>query len=299
MSSRASAIRRAAVDLTAPEPTSAASAALLRGFSLEIAPRDAKAIAAAGDRLERGTAVYLPWVPGETHRRTVAAARSLRERGLNPVPHIGARHLAGFTQLADFLARLSGEAEVRHALIIGGDRDRPVGTFHASLQLLETGLFAKYGVTRLGFAAYPEGHPKIAPEVIDQSLRAKLARVQADGIDAYLVSQFCFEAEPIVALLRRLRGAGVRAPLRVGLAGPASLTTLAKRALRCGVGNSLRALASRGAAIARLLTEADPGSVLAALAPVLAREPALAVEGIHVFAFGGLARTVDWTRGVA
>lgn len=287
------------MDLTATELPATAQAALLRGFSIEIAPRDAKAIAAAADRLARGTSVYLPWIPGETHHRTVAAARSLRERGLAPVPHVGARHLASFTQLADFLARLAGEAEVRQALVIGGDCDRPVGTFQSSLQLLETGLFAKYGFTRLGFAAYPEGNPKIAPDVLDEALRAKLSRAQDQGLEAYLVSQFCFEAAPILALLRRLRSAGIRAPLRIGLAGPASLTTLMKYALRCGVGNSVRALALRGASIARLLTEADPGPVVAALAPTLAGEPDLTVEGLHFFAFGGLTRTVDWARGAA
>jgi methylenetetrahydrofolate reductase (NADPH) len=185
---------------------------------------------------------------------------------------------------------------VRQALIIGGDRDRPVGTFEASLQLLDTGLFAKYGFTRLGFAAYPEGNPKIAPDIVDQALRAKLARARADGIDSYLVSQFCFEAEPILDLLRRLRAAGIDAPLRVGLAGPASLTTLMKFALRCGVGNSVRALALRGASIARLLTEADPGPVVDGLAA--AADLGLGIDGIHIFAFGGVVRAADWVRGV-
>jgi methylenetetrahydrofolate reductase (NADPH) len=290
--------------MAAPHPVATldpAPVGLLRGFSIEIPPRDRRGIAAAADHLAAGTDVYLPWVPGETYHRAVAAAQTLRRAGLNPVPHVAARHLASFTQLADFLARLAGEAAARQALVIGGDRDRPVGPFESSLQLLETGLFARHGVVRLGFAAYPEGNPKVARAALDRALDAKLARVRADGIDAYLVSQFCFEAEPILALLRRLRGAGIAAPLRVGLAGPASLTTLMKFALRCGVGNSVRALALRGASIARLLTEADPGPVIDGLAPAIANEPGpnspgLGVEGIHFFAFGGLTRTVDWVR---
>jgi methylenetetrahydrofolate reductase (NADPH) len=283
--------------MDAPGPAAALAsgpAALLRGFSIEVAPRDARGIAAAAEHLAPGSDVYLPWIAGETHHRTVAAARTLRDAGLSPVPHVAARHLASFTQLADFLARLSGEADVRQALVIGGDRDRPVGTFESSLQLLETGLFARYGFTRLGFACYPEGNPKIAPDVVDQALRAKLARARADGIDSYLVSQFCFEAAPILDLLRRLRAAGIAAPLRVGLAGPASLTTLMKFALRCGVGNSVRALALRGASIARLLTEADPGPVVEGLAA----DPRLGIDGIHIFAFGGVGRAADWVRGL-
>jgi methylenetetrahydrofolate reductase (NADPH) len=45
-----------------------------------------------------------------------------------------------------------------------------------------------------------------------------------------LVSQFAFDAAPFVALARRLRAAGIAAPLRVGVAGPAARTTLIKYA---------------------------------------------------------------------
>lgn len=299
MSSRASAIETVPVAATGTATDiEREAAALLRGYSIEVAPRDAHGLAAAAEHLAPGSDVYLPWIQGQTHHCTVAAAQALRRTGLNPVPHVAARHLASFTQLADFLARLAGEAGVRQALVIGGDRDRPVGTFESALQLLETGLFARHGFARLGFACYPEGHPRVATESLDQALRAKLARAAADGLDAYLVSQFCFEAAPLLALLGRLRGEGIAAPLRVGLAGPASLTTLMKFALRCGVGNSVRALSLRGASIARLLTEADPGPVLRDIAPEAASE-SLGIEGVHFFAFGGVARTAAWAGELA
>ncbi len=268
----------------------------LKDFSIEITPGDTRALNAAADTLDPGTSVYLTAISGATYHDTVAAAVRLRAHGFEPVPHVAARYLAGFTQLTDYLARLNGEAGVTRALVIAGDSNKAAGPFDSSLQLLETGLFAKHHFKRLGFAAYPEEHPKIPQSVLDAALRAKIARARRDGLESYAITQFCFEAAPILALCRRLRAAGVDVPVRVGLAGPASLTTLMKFALRCGVGNSVRALALHGPSIARLLTEADPGAIIERVAEERAAEPALGIDGLHFFVFGGLKRTAAWAR---
>jgi methylenetetrahydrofolate reductase (NADPH) len=272
--------------------------ALLRDWSMELSARDTKALDATADHLPAGASLYLNWIPGDTHHRTVAAAVKLRAAGINPVPHIGARHLTGFTQLQDFLARLAGEANVQRVLTIGGDRDRPAGPFESALQLLETDLFQKYGVTRVGIAGYPEGNPRIAPDVLDDALTAKIARARRSGLQPYIVTQFCFEAAPILNWIRALRGRGIDVPVRIGLAGPASITTLMKYALRCGVGNSVRALGLRGTAIARLLAESTPERVIADIAAAGGQDE-LGIDGLHLFNFGGFARTADWTRAQA
>ena len=98
------------------------------------------------------------------------------------------------------------------------------------------------------------------PRLLEQALLAKLELVRAAGLDAWLVTQFCFEAAPILRLLERLRALGLREPLRVGLAGPADRRTLWKYALHCGIGNSIRALGTRVDAVANLL--ARPGAPL-------------------------------------
>jgi methylenetetrahydrofolate reductase (NADPH) len=269
---------------------------LLRGFSLEVSARDGRAIDTAADLLPPGTEIYLNWIPGDTHHRTIAAAAKLRAAGLTPVPHVAARFLAGFTQLADFLARLSGEAGVRQALAIGGDRDKPVGSFESSEQALATGLFARHGFQRIGLAGYPEGNPKISPNVVAAALTSKLDLVRTQGMTPYIATQFCFEARPILAWLQALRAGGIDTPVRVGLAGPASITTLMKYGLRCGVGNSVRALALRGPAIAHLLNETGPDAIIRELATAAALEPTLGIAGIHLFSFGGLARTAEWAQ---
>jgi methylenetetrahydrofolate reductase (NADPH) len=69
-----------------------------------------------------------------------------------------------------------------------------------------------------------------------------------------------------------------------------------KYGLRCGVGNSVRALALRGPAIAHLLNETGPDTIIRELATASVEEPSLGIAGIHLFSFGGLQRTAEWAR---
>ena len=47
-------------------------------------------------------------------------------------------------------------------------------------------------------------------------------------------------------------------------------------------------------AFARVLTEAGPAALIAALAAGETAETA--IDGLHVFTFGGVVRTADWRR---
>jgi methylenetetrahydrofolate reductase (NADPH) len=270
---------------------------LVRDATLELSARDRANEAACRDFIAPGKPVYINFAPGDSPAGTVEAARQLKRAGFHPVPHIAARHLTGKAQLDDFLARLHAEAGVDEALVIAGDRVQPAGPFHSSLQLIESGAFEKHGITRIGIAGYPEGHPKISPRALDDALRLKIARAHLAGLAPTIVTQFVFDAQPILDWLRRIRGDGIAAPLRVGLAGPASIGTLTKYALRCGIGNSLRMLMGRQAAFARLLTETGPEPMIVALAR--ADDDALGIAGLHFFNFGGIVRTGTWMRAIA
>ena len=87
------------------------------------------------------------------------------------------------------------------------------------------------------------------------------------------------------------------APVRIGLAGPAGIATLAKFAVRCGIGNSLKALVAQQTSIARLVKESGPEAVIAELAQTLG--PADGVTGLHFFTFGGSRRTAAWLGALA
>src|SRR5271157_465896 len=112
---------------------------ILRGYSVEVSPQNEKVVDSAIERLERGTEVYLTWIPGEDFFRAVAPAAKLRRAGLFPVPHIGARHLESTQHLDDLLGHFSGEAGVDRVLLVGGERDKPLGPYDATLQVMQSG----------------------------------------------------------------------------------------------------------------------------------------------------------------
>jgi methylenetetrahydrofolate reductase (NADPH) len=276
----------------------AAAGRLLTGYSIEITGAD-KAVAEVCEAdLPAWTEVFIAFVPGESPARVIDAARKVARRGLTPVPHLVARAMTGVDMLDDLLARFAGEAGVRSALVIAGDRPKADGPYHASVELVATGLFEKHGFEKLSFALHPEGHPKVADAVIRDAVSVKLAEVRARGIEPRLVSQFALHAEPVIERVRILPAEAPGAPVRIGVAGPTSRKTLWKYALYCGIGNSLKALSSHGETFGHLMLSADPEALVAEVAEGLAAlpEPRPAIEGLHIFTFGGVAKSVEWAN---
>lgn len=273
-----------------------ALASLLGDYSTEVLPRDRASIEAAPDLLERGAEVFIAAVPGDGADRMAAAAARLRDLGLTPVPHVVARNLAGLADLDRLLGRLRDEAGVDRALVLGGDRDHPAGVLHSSQQLIESGLFARRGVRKLFVACYPEGHPQIPDDVLEDARAAKLRVAAGQGLAVTLVSQFCFEARPIVALARRMRARGIQVPYRVGVAGPGERATLIRYGLMCGVGASLRALKQRQGMARSLLSGETPEAILSEVAAAARQDPSLNISGVHFFTFGAHARAAEWAE---
>lgn len=270
-------------------------AKLVEGSSIETVSRGAAVDEACHAQLPPGTQVFITFLPSDTLAARVNAAVQLRRAGLEPVPHLAARRFADVAQLDGFLARIVGEAGVERFLVIAGDVDRPVGAFASSLDLIETGLFERHGIRHLGIAGYAERHPRIPDAVLDEALRAKLARVRERGIAPFIVTQFCFEAGPIAAWLARHRDTIGDTPVRIGLAGPANPATLMRYAARCGVGNSIRA-AWRDSYWARILIRTGPEQVIRDIARNGDIMPQ--IGGLHFFTFGGIQKACAWISAV-
>ena len=137
-----------------------------------------------------------------------------------------------------------------------------MGPFRASLDLLATGVVERHGIGHVAFGGYPEGHPAIDAHALDAALQAKVALARQRGLGVSLVTQFGFEAEPILRWIAAQRARGIDCPVHVGVAGPATVATLAKFAIRCGIGASLRALARGHTAFARIMAEAGPDRLI-------------------------------------
>ncbi len=283
--------------MTETATTSTSIGGALRGYSIEVNPSEPKVVDAAVARLDPGTEVFLTWIPGANPMELIGPAAKLRRAGLVPVPHVGARHLESTTQLEQLAARLVGDAGVDRVLIIGGDRATPAGPYDCSLAVMQTEIFQKSGIVRMAIAGFPEGNPNISEIALNEALSSKVMFARSVGLELSIVTQFCFEPEPIVEWLRQIRARGIDLQIRVGLAGPAGLVTLARYAVRCGIGNSLRVLTEKPS-FAKLLVDKGPepiirGVVSAAEAGNATNMP-FDIAGLHFFVFGGFNRTVDW-----
>jgi methylenetetrahydrofolate reductase (NADPH) len=240
--------------------------------------------------------VYVAWVPSASWRNLVDVAVGVRRGGANPVPHVAARRLASLADAKAYLSALRDEAAVYRILLIAGETEAREGGFESSIRLLESGLLQSYGIRSVGIAGYPEGHPTISTAELEAALDQKIAYAKANGVDLYIVTQFGFDGRAVVDWLARQRARGVTLPVRVGVAGPASVRTLLKYAVRCGVGASIKALSKRATVLTRLMEHEGPDDVLCNLAP---RAEALGVAGLHLFPFGGFMRSVEWLKKVS
>lgn len=117
-------------------------------------------------------------------------------------------------------------------------------------------------------------------------------------METALLTQFFFEAPPFIEWAGQLRAAGVSARLVAGLAGPASIATLFRYAVRCGVGPSIRALGARPTSLLKLIGDHGPERVMRALASKRISQPGL-LDGVHLFGFGGFLRTCEWLQRVS
>ncbi|MCI0431874.1 MAG: methylenetetrahydrofolate reductase [Rhodospirillales bacterium] len=273
--------------------------ALASGFSIETTPATAAKVESFKALLPPGTRVNVTFLPGTDYRETVACAARLRGEGMVPVPHIAARSIPDLSALEPYLSRLKSEASVDQVLVIGGGVSKPAGRFDSSLRLLETGLFEKYGIRRIGIAGHPEGTPDIPPAEVEKALHQKAAYAKASGAELYLVTQFCFEAQPVIRWIEWLRRIGIHLPVWIGVPGPATIKTLLRYAQECGIGPSMRVVTRQARNVAKLLTVQTPDALLADLAEFQAADPERQLRRLHLYPFGGFAKTCAWFSSVA
>ncbi len=270
--------------------------AFVKGFSIEVMPRTAEKVDSFRDILPKGTRVYIAHIEGTPIGDMVATARRLNGEGYPVMPHFPARIIPDRATLADWIARYQGEADVKQALLLGGGVNSPAGDFDASMQLIETGLFDSFD--RLHVAGHPEGNRDIDKDggdaIIMQALKWKQAFSERSDAKMAIATQFCFEADPVIAWVNRLAAEGITLPVHIGIAGPAKLQTLIKFAIACGVGPSLRVLQKRAMDVTKLLLPYEPTDVVAALAAHKAAHPGFGIESVHFFPLGGIKTNAAW-----
>ncbi|MDJ0820896.1 MAG: methylenetetrahydrofolate reductase [Paracoccaceae bacterium] len=272
--------------------------AFLQDYSIEVMPRTAEKVEDFRALLPEGTRVYIAHIEGTPIDDMVATAARLARDGFRVMPHFPARIIKDAATLGDWIARYQGEADVNQALLLAGGVEKPLGDFHCSMQLLETGLFDKAGFKRLHVAGHPEGNRDIDPDGstknVDDALRWKQKFSETTDAQMALATQFAFDADPIIKWADDLRAAGITLPVHIGIAGPAKLQTLIKFAIACGVGPSLKVLQKRAMDVSKLLLPYEPTDVLAKLAAHKAAHPDFNIEQVHFFPLGGIKTNAQW-----
>ncbi|MFC3285085.1 hypothetical protein [Litchfieldella rifensis] len=266
---------------------------LCHGWSLEVTPKTAAYLETIESPPAAGTQVYITHLPGQPYANVIATAAWLKAHGYDPIPHLVARAVPDRQTLTDWLDRLTREAGADAVLLIAGSLATQLGPYADTLALLDDVSLAEHGIRRLAIAGHPEGHPHADEETLDQALVAKLAHAEREELEAWLVTQFLFDAEPLLDWWQRLRHQGIEVPVRVGLPGPANLATLWKYALSCGIGASVAALQHQGSRMFQLARPRPPVDQVLALASHADRHLRL-----HFYPFGGIDKTLAWCQAL-
>lgn len=174
-------------------------------YTLETTAKDVKQIEASRSQIPPQTPINLAFLGNENHAQRIDAAGIIRKCGFEPVPIISVRRLESRQDFDHLLHGLNESAKPSKLILVGGDPSKPAGPFRDSLDLLKSGIVEQHPIHHIGIVAYPEEHPKIETNTLWQSLKWKLAFLQAAGFSVEITTQFGFDACAIVRWIERLR----------------------------------------------------------------------------------------------
>tara|TARA_B100000579_G_C22718510_1_gene798201 strand:+ start:114 stop:851 length:738 start_codon:yes stop_codon:yes gene_type:complete len=214
--------------------------------------------------------VYVTMLPGTDYKEVAKKAGELVRSGYNPIPHFPARSIKDENELKDYV-KICKDYGVKQALVIGGGRE-PIGKYHCSLQLLETGLFKGM---KIGIAGHPEGSPDISDLELEKAMKDKTPLAD------YIVTQWLLDPSVIADFISKQT-----LPVHVGITGPLKISSLIKFASIVGAKNSLNFLKSNTSKALDLLKPRDPNDLINSLKDV--------TSNFHIYTFGGLKETNKW-----
>ena len=214
--------------------------------------------------------VYITMLPGNDFKEVANKAKERVQSGFNPVPHFPARSIKNLDQLKDYVT-MCKDFGVKQALVIGGSAE-PIGDYHCSLQLLDTGLFQGF---KIGIAGHPEGSPDISESDLEKAMKDKLPFAD------YIVTQWLLNPDPINKFISKQK-----LPVHVGITGPLKLTSLIKFANIVGAKNSINFLKSNASKALDLLRPSDPNDLINKIKG--------STNNFHIYTFGGLKETNRW-----
>jgi len=270
-----------------------------RHTSTEISPHDEPKLESLVGVLPPGTTIYVAHTPKAQMFDVIRVAAKVQSLGFRASPHCVARRIPSEEMLREGLKR-ARDAGIEQVLLVAGDLTPPAGPFTSTLELLDTGAITDAGITHVGVAGHPEGHPAVDNETLWKALASKQAYAQRTGVKVHIATQFSFNPAAVAEWDRQLQANGINLPVHIGIAGPTPLAKLLKFAAMCGIGASLGSLWKNMGNMTKLATGmamAPDEMLLAVVANGAGTAPSRLVQP-HYYAFGGVMETAVWLRHV-
>jgi len=255
-----------------------------------------KSIDQAMADLPQGAEVSITCSPAQGISVTQEYTEKLMADGFHAIPHIAAR-LVESEEHTKQIATWLREQEVREIFVIAGDAPEPLGPHEGVVAFLADLLDQDTGLTKVGFAAYPDGHALISDDVLADALHRKQAMLAEAGIEGVVSTQMCFDAAQIRDWLTAERANGFTLPVLLGIPGVVDRVRLMRVASRLGIGTSLRFLSKNKSTVMRLMAPGgyDPTGMVGELAGDAEQ---LGIVGLHSFTFNAVAETVQWQHAI-
>jgi len=270
---------------------------ITEGFSLEITAKDVGALTKAAPQIPPATPIAVTFLPGETLEARITATKAVRSLGFEPMPHFSARRLTSYEEFTAYLHQATADAGVKRCFVIAGDCAEAAGPFVDSSSLIATGEFERAGITAIGVGGHPEGHPNMTPQECWAVLEKKRRDIESRGMAPLIVTQIGFDPDAVLGWLQELRARGIDCPVRIGVPGPASITTLVRFAARCGVSATSSVMSKYGVSLTKLIGTAGPDKLVDEIAAKFGTSHG--PMRLHFYPFGGLERTVAWINDYA
>jgi methylenetetrahydrofolate reductase (NADPH) len=244
--------------------------------------------------LPDGAKITITASPSKDIEATIDCAERAARKGYEAIPHIAARYVRDAAQLEEIAQRLV-EVGIDDIFVPGGDRDEPIGDFDSAYALLTALEELEYEFDDIGITGYPEGHPKLSPETLAQSMEQK------QPYATYITTQLCYDPETIIGWIEGIRDRGVTLPVSIGIPGVMNYQRLLSISQRVGVGDSLQFL-HKTTGILDFVRQMigsrgtyTPDRLIDGVA-TYSNDPEYGIQDVHIYTFNEAEATEDWRR---
>ncbi len=216
------------------------------------------------------------------------------ETDLRVIPHLAARAVEDRDQLEEIVGRFT-DVGITDIFVPGGDNKEPVGEYTSSYELLQDLDDLDHGFDEIGITGYPEGHPIIDDETLDEALAKK------EPYATYIVTQICFDPDAVVDWIAAIRNDGIELPAYIGVPGVMKTERMINISRKVGVGESIKFVRKTTGILgmAKQLIGGKgryrPDALVDGIAQV-STDDTYAIEGVHLYTFNEVADAESWRQ---